>query len=187
MQRPLLALAVALALLAPPPAAAQERRPVSDRMGTDSAHHGRKGSGHRRAAHSRHGGLTRPQIRELQRALAREGCDPGGIDGRMGPRTHRATACARTAKGIGGSNPNELFRALGLSFTVADSLGMGGTMRPAAPAGMHGGAPRDTGHHEIIGRDSAAIFDSVRAKREGRGLKEHPRGRDTLPPGRTPR
>lgn len=69
--------------------------------------------------------LTRAQIRELQEALARQGCNPGPIDGRLGPRTHRGIACARQKLNVTGNNANDLLRALGVTFTVRDSTGMG--------------------------------------------------------------
>ena len=187
MRTPLLTLAVmiAVAVLAPAPSAAAPfprlERGTMAMAGT-----------HRGGAHIGKGGawtdgLTRAQIHDLQSALAREGCDPGRIDSRLGPRTRRAIACARKAKGIGGSNANELFRALGLSFTLRDSTGMGGFMRSARPSGMRGDAPQGMKPGDMLGHDSAMVFDSSSAGKGGVRMKERRRGSDTLPPGRTPR
>jgi len=74
-------------------------------------------------------GLNSDQITELQQALRDAGCDPGPVDGKLGPRTRRAMACARQQNSLSGNNANELFRSLNLSFTASDSMGMGGAMR----------------------------------------------------------
>lgn len=84
-------------------------------------------------------GLTNDQVMELQQALRDAGCNPGFVDGRLGPRTRRAMACARQQNNLSGNNANELFRALNLTFTASDSMGMGGTMRSG---GNRGGRDR---------------------------------------------
>lgn len=180
-------LTLALALVALPGAAtAQYPKPDSGKMGLDSSHRGGTDRSRHAMMHTRRGGLTGAQIRELQAALAREGCDPGGIDGRMGPQTRRAIACARREKGINGNNANELLRALGLGFTVADSTGMGGLMRAGASPRRRTETAHDMGRDRMLGHDSAMVFDSSAARR-GRGAKFKEKGRDTMPPGRTPR
>lgn len=187
MRTPMLTLAVMIAvafLAQAPSAAARFPGPNSGKMAMDGTH---RGGAEMEKRGTRTGGLTRAQIRDLQSALAREGCDPGRIDGRLGPRTRRAIACARKAKGIGGNNANELFRALGLSFTLRDSTGMGGIMRSARPSGMRGDAPPAMKPGDMLGHDSAMVFDSSSARRGGGRMKERRRGSDTLPPGRTPR
>lgn len=74
-------------------------------------------------------GLTRDQISQLQTALQQANCNPGPIDGVLGPRTRSAMACARQKNNVTGNNPNDLLRALNLNFTAPDSTGMGGVMR----------------------------------------------------------
>ena len=189
MKTPLPTLAVAFVLvlqLLPTAAAAQYPKPDSGKMGMDSAHRAGKVGARHAKSHVRPVGLTSAQVHDLQAALAREGCDPGGIDGRIGPQTRRAIACARHAKGIDGNNANELLRALGLGFTVADSMGMGGLMRNAGAPRRRADAARDMGPDRVIGRDSTMMFEAGGARR-GRGGRIRERGRDTVPPGRTPR
>jgi len=72
-------------------------------------------------------GLTHDQITQLQTALKQNDCNPGSIDGVMGPRTRRAMNCARQKNSVTGNNPNDLFRSLNLNFTTSDSL-RGGEM-----------------------------------------------------------
>jgi peptidoglycan hydrolase-like protein with peptidoglycan-binding domain len=73
-------------------------------------------------------GLARDQITQLQTALKQANCNPGPVDGIIGPRTRSAMACARRNNHITGNNPNDLFRSLNLGFTTPDSTGMGGVM-----------------------------------------------------------
>ena len=44
--------------------------------------------------------LTRAERRELQELLGRAGFDPGGVDGRMGPKTVAAVKAFQTARGL---------------------------------------------------------------------------------------
>jgi len=74
-------------------------------------------------------GLTHDQVHALQQALTDDGCYDGAVDGRIGPKTRAALACSRRKHDLDGNNANELFRALNLDFTIADSTGMGGIMR----------------------------------------------------------
>ena len=60
--------------------------------------------------------LSRAQTRQLQEALNGAGCDAGGVDGVVGPRTRAAITCAREKNNITGDDNQALFRALGLSF-----------------------------------------------------------------------
>lgn len=65
-------------------------------------------------------GFSRGQARQLQRALREAGCDPGPVDGIVGPMTERAIACARNTKNVSGEDMNSLLRALDLNFTVRE-------------------------------------------------------------------
>jgi putative peptidoglycan binding protein len=87
-------------------------------------------------------GLSRDQITQLQQALQSAGCDPGQIDGVMGPQTRRAMSCARRQNGVTGNDPNELFRSLNLDFTAQVQMGSEnqGRVRPPADSGTEGSA-----------------------------------------------
>lgn len=63
-------------------------------------------------------GLEQSQVRRLQQALRDMGCNPGPIDGLIGPLTRRGAECARQRHGIAGESWNDLFRALNLDFTI---------------------------------------------------------------------
>ena len=121
-----------------------------ERMGTA---HGRRMS--RRSSM----GLSTDQIRQLQQALNGAGCDAGTVDGRMGPHTRQAMACARQKNNITGSNPNDLFRALNLGFTTADSTGMGSMMRSGSRMKDSTGTPRGRRPRGSM-RDSSGAADS---------------------------
>lgn len=91
-------------------------------------------------------GLQRDQVRQLQTSLREMGCNPGPIDGVMGPRTHRAMMCARDQKGLQTSNVNDLLRSMNLGFTAQDSIagsqgmrGNQGRIRPPADSVRGGG------------------------------------------------
>ena len=185
MTSPVLAVAFALLTL-PTPAAVPYPTPDRGRNAVVGSLPDGESGARRARTQRRPGGLTHAQVRDLQAALAREGCDPGGIDGRMGPQTRRAITCARQARGIDGNNANELLRALGLGFTIADSVGMGGLMRVAAPPRRRAAAAHDMGPDRVLGHDSTMVFEAGGARR-GRGGRIRERGRDTVPPGRTPR
>ena len=60
--------------------------------------------------------LSTAQVRQLQQALNGAGCSVGSADGKIGPRTRAAMACARQKNGISGNDDQALYRALGLSF-----------------------------------------------------------------------
>src|SRR5919199_3294541 len=53
-------------------------------------------------------GLEQDQVRQLQQALADDGCYTGRVDGIVGRMTRRAIACARRKNGVQGNNMNEL-------------------------------------------------------------------------------
>lgn len=77
-------------------------------------------------------GLTQAQVRQLQQALRDAGCNPGAVDGQLGPATRQAMACARRQRGIEAGNANDLLRALNLGFTLDDSVSMEQTRNVAA-------------------------------------------------------
>ena len=112
----LIALTLAPALLA--------AQADSSRMHVDTtrARHVRTSAGSIGRASSHNYGLTTDQTRQLQTALGQANCNPGPADGVLGPRTRKAMSCARQKNNISGSNPNDVFRSLNLSFTTPDSL-----------------------------------------------------------------
>ena len=94
---------------------------------------------------SRNYGLTQDQVTQLQTALKQDDCNPGPIDGIIGPRTRRAMNCARQKSGVTGNNPNDLFRSLNLTFTTPDSLSGGrGMSRIRGDTSMHRPTRPDT-------------------------------------------
>jgi peptidoglycan hydrolase-like protein with peptidoglycan-binding domain len=149
----------------------------------DSSRMRGRDSTHRRTEQSSTGsigrrsyGLNRDQIMQLQTALQTANCNPGAIDGVLGPRTRSAMACARRQNNITGNNPNDLFRSLNLGFTTPDSTGMGGVMR----SGRRGarGAAADTS----MGNMNMAN-DSSRTHARRRGTRRT--GRDSTMNGST--
>ena len=106
-------------------------------------------------------GLSQDQISQLQTALKQDNCNPGAIDGILGPRTRSAMACARRANNVTGNNPNDLFRSLNLGFTTADSTGgrgMRGMNRSAADTSMSNMRMRnDSTRRGRRGTDGAAL------------------------------
>ncbi|HKO16982.1 MAG TPA: peptidoglycan-binding domain-containing protein [Gemmatimonadaceae bacterium] len=107
-------------------------------------------------------GLTGDQVRQLQTALKQDDCDPGAVDGVLGPHTRRAMACARRKNDVNGSNVNDLLRSLNLDFTVQDSTGMGGVMRRGG-RGMGATNPDTT-----LRNDTSAV--RARRGRANRGM-----------------
>jgi peptidoglycan hydrolase-like protein with peptidoglycan-binding domain len=109
-------------------------------------------------------GLDRDQVQQLQQALADRGCDPGTIDGVIGPRTRRAMTCARQQLNITGTDMNELYQGLNLSFGTTGTGTTGtqenqGRVRPPADTA---GATDST----------AATARSPRAAQEGQGMHD---------------
>lgn len=135
-------------------------------------------------------GLTKDQISQLQTALQQSNCDPGAIDGVLGPRTRSAMACARQKNNITGNNPNELFRSLNLNFTAPDSTGMGGIMS-SGRRGTRGTASGSNRNDSTMRNDS-----SMTGRRGNRGMgrtnsdsttRRGTRRGSTGRPGTTPR
>jgi peptidoglycan hydrolase-like protein with peptidoglycan-binding domain len=136
-------------------------------------------------------GLDKEQITQLQTALQQANCNPGPIDGVLGPRTRSAMACARRNNNITGNNPNDLFRALSLGFTTPDSTGMGGVMssrrgargsaRPGADTTMNNG--RMGNDTSTTGRMRRGMGRTGRDSTMRRGVHSD----STRRPGRTPR
>lgn len=118
-------------------------------------------------------GLTSDQVQQLQTALQQADCNPGPVDGILGPRTRRAMSCARQKNNVNSSNTNDLLRSLNLGFTVQDSTGMGGMMRSGRRSGnrMRG-----------MGNDTTTMLnDTSRARpsRRSRTGGMHRTGRDS--------
>jgi peptidoglycan hydrolase-like protein with peptidoglycan-binding domain len=99
-------------------------------------------------------GLNKDQITQLQTALQQANCNPGPIDGVLGPRTRSAMACARRNNNITGNNPNDLFRSLNLGFTTPDSTGMGGVMSGRRGRGTRGMGADTTMNNGQMGNDT---------------------------------
>lgn len=105
-------------------------------------------------------GLTNEQGQELQRALTALGCDPGPVDGIVGPRTREAMSCARSQRSITGNDVNELFSALNLSFAEPAAP------MPAAPTDTMSRdttatPPTDTMMRDTTARDTTMVRDSL--------------------------
>ncbi|HEX7381801.1 MAG TPA: peptidoglycan-binding domain-containing protein [Nevskiaceae bacterium] len=62
--------------------------------------------------------MSRALVRRLQRALRAKGFSPGGVDGRMGPRTLRALNLYEQAKALASSEPGVL------PYATLESLGV---------------------------------------------------------------
>ena len=141
-------LLLAAELLLTLPAIALAQQPTGGQPGARDTGYTRAGARTQRTARGavevrgRHGrmgaygrgnfGLSHDQVTELQQALQSANCDPGPIDGIIGPRTRRAMACARQQNSLSGNNVNDLFRSLNLSFSASDSMGTGG-VGPGSP------------------------------------------------------
>ena len=109
-------------------------------------------------------GLNQDQVRQLQQALNdNTQCDAGEADGKVGPRTRRAIACARKELNVRGSDMGELFRALDLDFANdeggQDDQGVSG--RRARDDDANRG---NRGNRGNAGRDST-MRDSSRGQR----------------------
>ena len=118
-------------------------------------------------------GLTSDQVQQLQTALKQDDCDPGPVDGILGPRTRRAMACARRKNNVNGSNTNDLLRSLNLDFTVQDSTGMGGMMRSGRRSGYR---------MKGTGNDTTTMLNDTlrtRTSRHSRAGGMHRMGRDS--------
>lgn len=131
-------------------------------------------------------GLTRDQITQLQTALQQNNCNPGPVDGVLGPRTRSAMACARQKNNITGNNPNDLFRSLNLGFTTPDSTGMRSGRRRMRGAGA------DTSMSNMnMSNDTSRTRRSAhrRSRRAGRDttMNRGTRPDSTTRPGMTPR
>lgn len=62
-------------------------------------------------------GLGRALVERLQTRLRDMGCDPGPIDGLIGPRTRAGISCARQRENIPGDDIQELLRELNVTPT----------------------------------------------------------------------
>lgn len=124
----------------------------------DTADEGRRVRGESRGSVVARGrasfGLTPTQVTMLQQALRDDGCDPGAIDGIVGPRTRRAIACAYERNDLDGRNLNELFRSLDLQITVEDSLGVDAVMQGDASARARTGRETDANRDRARDRDA---------------------------------
>lgn len=132
-------------------------------------------------------GLTRDQITQLQTALQQANCNPGPVDGVLGPRTRSAMACARQKNNITGNNPNDLFRSLNLGFTTPDSTGMGGVMRSGRRRAR--GAASDTSMSNMNMQNDTSRTRGARhrGRATGRDTTGRTRPDSTGRPGMTPR
>ena len=119
------AVAAAAVVLMPAIAVAQQdtaRRPTGA-VRQDTAQGALDRPARGRAGRARNLGLTTEQVQELQQALQSNGCDPGPVDGIVGPRTRQAMTCARRQLNVTGTGNRELFSALNLSFAAQGAAG----------------------------------------------------------------
>lgn len=131
-------------------------------------------------------------VEQFQRALRDEGCDPGPIDGIIGPSTGRAIACARR-KGVVPSAPGASDLSAGATVLRQNVF----PTRPSAVAGQAAVVPTDqapaTGRTIVTGIPVPTVNsaqDSTLAGRNsardstltGAGTGNAPRGR--MPPVR---
>ncbi|MDQ6888559.1 MAG: hypothetical protein M3068_14920 [Gemmatimonadota bacterium] len=122
------------------------------------------GAPHRIAGKGAEGmGSNRDQLRERQRELASEGCDPGPVDGLLGPRTRAAMRCSaakkQTSAGATGS--------AGAAGTTGTGTGAG-TTRASATGGMtRTMSSSDTGRSQTARHRRPPGADSARRGRTG--------------------
>lgn len=111
-------------------------------------------------------GLSTTEIRELQQALQGIDCYDGEIDGIIGPITRRGIGCAMRHHSIAASDPNELTRALGLSFQIDANAGIGAVMRSGAPRNRGGqrGEQRPKDPTQRLGRDPQVLRDTLQGQ-----------------------
>ncbi len=64
-------------------------------------------------------GLTTDQVKELQKAINDNGCHAGEVTGTVDDATREGIQCIREARGIEGTDINEVLTALGLPFTAS--------------------------------------------------------------------
>jgi hypothetical protein len=63
-------------------------------------------------------GLTTDQVKQLQKAINDNGCNAGDVTGTVDDATREGIQCIREARGIEGTDINEVLKALGLPFTA---------------------------------------------------------------------
>jgi peptidoglycan hydrolase-like protein with peptidoglycan-binding domain len=117
-------------------AGAQGRKRAPSRTSAEAGGSLDRGNARARGSASGSYGLSHDQTIQLQQALQSAGCDPGSIDGVVGPRTRQAMSCARQRNGLTGNDRNELYRSLNLDFTTEAGATMSrenqGRVRPPA-------------------------------------------------------
>ena len=122
-------------------------------------------------------GLSSGEVRQLQDALQSDGCNPGPVDGVMGPRTRQAMACGRRKLGVNGSDPNALFQALNLNFSAPSSRGMGGVERSGRSPHAMGGRRDSTMMHPDTGAMSGSRMshhmEAMPGRRHGDTTRVH--------------
>lgn len=141
-------------------------------------------------------GLSNEQAQELQRALTALGCDPGPVDGIVGPRTREAMSCARSQRSITSTDANELFSALNLSFAEpaapmpaapTDTVSRDTTATPPTDTTMRDTTARDTTMvRDSLMRDSTArrdsiMQDSLRTRRDSTARRDTTRDTTVVP------
>ena len=151
------AVAAAAAVLMPAIAVAQQdtTRRQTGAVRQDTARGAIERPARSRSARVNNLGLTSDQVQELQQALQSNGCDPGPVDGLIGPRTREAMQCARRQLNVTGTGNQQLFSALNLSFAT----------QAGTPAGA---AARDTAAMQRtqtgVRTDTAAARDTTRMR-----------------------
>lgn len=137
-------------------------------------------------------GRASADVEQFQRALRDVGCDPGRIDGIIGPSTGRAIACARR-KGVvpsaPGAEPYDTSTATSLAHDVFPN-------RPAAVAGEAATPPNAAAQAPTNGTTvtgipvptvNAAHDSTISGRNAARDSTLSGAGTGTPPRGRTPR
>ena len=167
-----------LMLLVPAALAAQQD---TTHRTTSHLHHAKRASHYQTSGGSvalrGSAGLSSDEIRQLQDALQSDGCNPGTVDGVMGPHTRQAMACARHKLGVDSSDPNDLFQALNLNFSSSSTHGMGGVERSGRSSRSMGGMHDSTMMHPDTGTMSGSRMshhmEAMPGRRHGDTTRTH--------------
>jgi peptidoglycan hydrolase-like protein with peptidoglycan-binding domain len=136
MEEHMTRLVTTLLAMAALPAVLAAQTDSSRMRGADST----RGRNHRQTssgAIGRSSRLSHDQVTQLQTALQQANCNPGSIDGVMGPRTRSAMNCYRRNNNISGNNPSDVYRSLNLNFASSDSLSGGNNNRSRLTQGSN--------------------------------------------------
>lgn len=125
-------------------------------------------------------GLTSTQVRQLQRALADQGCQPGPIDGLLGPRTRQAIECVEQRHNLTEGDQNELLRVLNVGFMMPQredrQQGRQGRQQQGIQPGQQGQQPQQGARRPGQG---AAPQSQIRSGEDRRDTTRIENRRDT--------